>query len=131
MEILKVRDCSCIYHVSYLELLVVQQYPDELGHMGVDKTYDVIRQKYYMPNLYKRLCSYIEGCVICQTRSNKRTQPPLQETDIQPFPMAKVGLDLSGPYPTSLTGNKYIFLSLTFTLDDRKLSPFLTSQLTI
>lgn len=31
-----------------------------------------------------------------------------QEIDIPPFPMAMIGLDLSGPYPTSLLGNKYI-----------------------
>ena len=32
----------------------------------------------------------------------------MQETDIPPYPMAKLSLDLSGPYPTSLSGNKYI-----------------------
>lgn len=105
-------DAECprlrLYVPRELESLVVQQYHDALGHMGVDKTYDVIRQKYYMPNLYKRLHSCIDGCVVCQTRSNKKNQPPLQETDILPFPMAKIGLDLSGPYPASLSGNKYI-----------------------
>ncbi|XP_052710929.1 uncharacterized protein LOC128185352 [Crassostrea angulata] len=34
-----------LYVPRELELLVVQQYHDGLGHMGVDKTYDVIRQK--------------------------------------------------------------------------------------
>lgn len=97
-----------LYVPRELESLVVQQYHDGLGHMGVDKTYDAIRSKYYMPNLYKRLHTYVEGCVVCQTRSGKKTQPPLQETDIPPFPFAKVGLDLSGPYPTTLSGNKYI-----------------------
>ena len=37
----------------------------------------------------------------------KRKQP-LQETDILPYPMAKSSLDLSGPYPTSMSGNRYI-----------------------
>ena len=32
---------------------------------------------------------------------------PLQETDIPPYPIAKVSLDLSGPYPTILSRNKY------------------------
>ena len=31
----------------------------------------------------------------------------MQETDIPPYPMAKLSLDLSGPYPTTLSGNKY------------------------
>ena len=33
---------------------------------------------------------------------------PLQETDIPPYPLAKLSLDLSWPYPTTLSGNKYI-----------------------
>ena len=37
-----------------------------------------------------------------------KIKPPLQESDIPPYPMAKLSLDLSGPYPTTLSGNKYI-----------------------
>ena len=33
---------------------------------------------------------------------------PLSETDAPPYPFAKVSMDISGPYPTSLSGNKYI-----------------------
>ena len=32
----------------------------------------------------------------------------MQETDIPPYPTAKLSLDLFGPYPTSLSGNKHI-----------------------
>ena len=32
----------------------------------------------------------------------------LQETDIPSYPFTKIGLDLSGPYSTSLSGNTYI-----------------------
>ena len=32
----------------------------------------------------------------------------LANTDIPPYPMAKLSLNLSGPYPTSLSGNKSI-----------------------
>ena len=47
-------------------------------------------------------------CTICQTRSLQKINQPLQETDIPPYPMAKLSLDLSGPYPTTLSENKYI-----------------------
>ncbi len=76
--------------------------------MGVQKTYDSIRQKYYWPHLYKELHVYVTQCTTCQTRSLRKIRPPLQETDIPPYPMAKLSLDVSGPYPTSMTGNKYI-----------------------
>ena len=45
---------------------------------------------------------------MCQTRSLQNISQPLQETDIPLYPVAKLSLDLSDPYPTTLTGNKYI-----------------------
>ena len=37
----------------------------------------------------------------------QKIKTPLQDTDIPPYAFAKISLDLSGPYPTSLSGNKY------------------------
>ncbi len=50
----------------------------------------------------------LQNAPVCQTRSLQKNKQPLQETDIPPYPMAKLSLDLSGPYPVSLAGNKYI-----------------------
>ena len=44
----------------------------------------------------------------CQTRSALKTKPPVQPTDSPQYPFAKVSLDLSGQYPKTLSGNKYI-----------------------
>jgi transposase InsO family protein len=76
--------------------------------MAIDNTYDLICQKYYWPKLFKELNNYVSTCVTCQKRNFKKIKPPLQETDIPPYPFAKIGLDLSGSYPTSLSGNTYI-----------------------
>ena len=45
------------------------------------------------------------------SKSFKKAKPnetPVQEMDVPSFPFAKVSIDLSGPYPKSLSGNKYI-----------------------
>lgn len=97
-----------LYIPQKLEKTVLKQYHDELGHMSTDKTYDTMRLKYYFPNMYKKISTHVEKCITCQMRSDKKTKPPLQETDIPPYPFAKIGLDMSGPYPTTLAGNKYI-----------------------
>ena len=89
-------------------MAVIKQYHDDNGHMGIDKTFDVLRFKYYWPNMYKELYEYVNNCVTCQTGSLKKIPLPLQETDIPPYPFAKIGLDLSGPYPKSLSSNRYI-----------------------
>ena len=97
-----------LYVPEQLRERVVKQYHDDNGHMGIDKLFDSIRQKYFWPNLYKQLYEYISMCTTCQARSTRKTKPPLQETEIPPYPFAKIRLDLSGSYPTSLSGNKYI-----------------------
>ena len=59
-------------------------------------------------NLYKDAISYVTSCIVCQTRSNQRTKIAIQETDTPPYAWAKCAVDVSRPYPTSLSGNKYI-----------------------
>ena len=97
-----------LYIPEHLRDVVIRQYLDWNGHMGIDKTYDAIKQKYYWPYLYKELYEYVSCCITCQTRNKQKVKQPLQMTDIPPNAFAKIGLDLSGPYPTSLSGNKYI-----------------------
>ena len=58
--------------------------------------------------MYKELLDYVNSCVTCQTRNLTKIRPPLQETDIPPYPFAKVSVDLSGRYPKTLSGNEYI-----------------------
>ena len=97
-----------LYIPQEMESIVIKQYHDQLGHMGLDKTYDSIRLKYFFPNMYRKVNTYIEKCIPCQAMSDKKPKPPLHETEIPPYPFAKIGLDLSGPYPTTLSGNRYI-----------------------
>ena len=85
--------CLRLYVPQHLRSLVVKQYHDSNGHMGVQKTFDSIRRKYYWPNLFKELYEYVSACNICQTRSLQKIKQPLQETDIPPYPMAKISLD--------------------------------------
>ena len=97
-----------LYIPEHLRDQVIKQYHDMNGHMGIDKTHDAIKGKYFWPNMYKELYQYVHSCIICQTRNLKKIKPPQQETDAPPYPFAKIGLDVSGPYPKTLSGNKYI-----------------------
>ena len=97
-----------LYVPSHLRAIIINQYHDENGHMGVQKCYDSIRLKYFWPNLLKELYKYVTECTTCQSRSLQKVKQPLQETDQPPFCFAKLSLDLSGPYPRSLSGNVYI-----------------------
>ena len=37
----------------------------------------------------------------------KKVKPPRQETDAPLYPFGKLGLDISGSYPKTLSGNRY------------------------
>lgn len=97
-----------IYIPNHLKQQIITQYHDKLGHMGVQKTFDNIRKWYYWPNLFKEVNASVTSCVTCQTRTKYTVKQPIQETDFPPYPFAKVSLDISGPYCTTLSGNKYI-----------------------
>jgi hypothetical protein len=91
-----------------LRNIVLSQYHDDNGHLGMDKTYDTIGVKYYWPGMFLEIHEYISGCTACQARVLKTKKPPLSMTDFAPYPFAKISMDISGPYPKSLSGNKYI-----------------------
>lgn len=117
-----------LYVPKHYRLTVLRSYRDDHGHFGLDKTFDAIRDKYYWPNLYKEIYDHVNKCIICSLRNLKKIKLPTQETDIPPYPFAKLGLDLSGPYPRSLSGNRYIvgFINLfsgwpeAFAVPDKK-----------
>lgn len=97
-----------LYIPEHLRVSVIEQYHNLNGHIGLDKTYNTTKQKYYWPNMYKDIYTYVGRCVTCQARCLQKIKAPLQETDIPPYVFAKIGLDVSDPYATSLSGNKYI-----------------------
>lgn len=56
-------------------------------HMGIQKTYDSIRQKYFWPGMYQDIHKYITTCKICQVtkrdvHAKKHTMHPLPIQDV-------------------------------------------------
>jgi hypothetical protein len=49
---------------------ILSQYHDGLlaCHQGVSRTFNTIRQKFFIPKLYDRLVNYIKSCEVCQQR---------------------------------------------------------------
>ena len=97
-----------LYIPKHLRENIIKQYHDDNGHMGVNKTFLTIKEKYYWPGLWKQLDKAISACVTCKQRNMKQQRTPVQETSAPPFPMAALQLDLSGPHMKTLSGNTYI-----------------------
>ena len=45
---------------SHMCDMVLGQYHDLLGYMGIDKCYSSLKQKYYWKNMYRNVAAYIE-----------------------------------------------------------------------
>ncbi|CAC5360921.1 unnamed protein product [Mytilus coruscus] len=58
--------------------------------------------------MFKELYNYVTTCVPCQSRNLQKVRAPIQETKIPPYPFCHVREDLSGPYLTTMSGNRYI-----------------------
>lgn len=69
----------------------MRQYYDKNGLMGSTRHMTALDR-----NAFGQI--YIRTC----------TKAPVQETDMPPYPFAKIGLDPSGPYPQTLSGNRFI-----------------------
>ena len=77
------------------------------GHQGVIKTYLMISDRFYIPNLMHYLKSYIKGC--CQlNRTDKLPERQLQpRINLNNRPLLRLSMDLK-VMPRSYKGNRYI-----------------------
>jgi len=97
-----------LYIPSHLRTRVLIQYHDDNGHVGIEKTFQAVKHKYFWPCLFREIVEHVNRCVPCQTRNLSTFRPRIQESDIPPFPFAKIAVDICGPYPKTLSGNQYI-----------------------
>ena len=82
-----------------------------VGHLGVAKTYDKIRQHYFWEGMYKGVTHWIETCKDCASKKlPKRTATaPMQSVSVE-GPFDHVCTDVLGPLPTSSLGNCYVVI---------------------
>ena len=82
---------------------------DNLGHLGVQRTYNIIRQSYYWPQLYNDVSKYCEECEPCQRQMLQKEKQPMQTSSVPKYPFQKIAVDLVGPVNfQSYDGNQYI-----------------------
>ena len=78
------------------------------GHLGIDKTYDKLRSRFYWSGMYHDVVKFLKTCVACNMRKLRRERPPLQDMQIPKYPFEQIAIDTSGPFSESYDGNRYI-----------------------
>lgn len=78
------------------------------GHRGWEKTYQALKLRYWWPGMRGDVQGYVESCPVCQRVKGKWPIPG----DLSPLAVTKpfeyVHLDLIGPLPPTIQGNRYI-----------------------
>jgi hypothetical protein len=72
---------------------------DYSSHIGLEKTYDRLRTRYFWPNMYKDVVDFLGTCDACKSRHMKKYRAPMQDMPIPSYPFEIIGIDTCGPYP--------------------------------
>ncbi len=81
------------------------------AHLGTKKTLGKIRLNFYWYNMNQAVKLWIRQCLFCGGRKRpvKKPKAPLQEYSVG-YPLDRVVTDITGPFPVSDSGNKYILV---------------------
>jgi hypothetical protein len=97
---------------SHLRQEIMVQYHDSYagGHLGAHKTFMKIRDRLWWNKMFQDVELYCRSCLVCQRRKIPRRQreAALMATPVADYPFERLGVDVVGPLPESLSGNKYI-----------------------
>ncbi|KAL5477308.1 hypothetical protein EMCRGX_G024090 [Ephydatia muelleri] len=81
------------------------------GHLGHDKTYNKVADRYHWKCMYKDIEAYIRTCEACQKTNDvkfMKATAPLHPIPVPQEVWKQVGIDLIGPLKKSRSGNRYI-----------------------
>lgn len=88
----------------------------QLGaHLGVEKTLERIKARFYWPGIKKAVEEYCRSCPECQQVAPRpHHRDPLVPLPIIAVPFSRIGMDLVGPLPKSARGHQYILVVLDY-----------------
>ena len=86
----------CLYHINReggkeykatvipkeLVKTVLKELHDHFSHLGITKTYSLIRRYYYLPKMITHIQSHIESCSLCRREKLQADKYQLQTTEI-------------------------------------------------
>ena len=83
------------------------------GHMGIARTEDRIRQRFFWPGIRRSVQEYIKQCAVCTQRKTPtdNNKAPQQTIEVgEPFTFW--AMDYMGPLPETSRGNRHILVAM-------------------
>jgi RNase H-like domain found in reverse transcriptase/Integrase zinc binding domain/Reverse transcriptase (RNA-dependent DNA polymerase)/Integrase core domain len=93
---------------------VLLEHHDNCGHMGVQKTFDRIRQRFYWAKMRQEIENYISQCEICKKSkiNRKSNAEPMGNPRVASTAFEILSIDFIGPLPRSKKGNTALLVVL-------------------
>jgi len=100
----KVGDKLLFYVPTAMEYQIIHKYHDEFGHVGAEKTCQLISQNYFMLQLNKKVKGYVINCLTCIAYSPKtgKAEGTLHNISKGNQPFVQLHIDHYGPVDRTL-----------------------------
>lgn len=102
-----------------LRAMIIDLYhePTTSGHLGFDKTYQKLKERFIWPYMKKDIITYLQKCLSCKIHKHRTTKCVGKLKPINPFktlanirPGDFYSADLLGPFPVSSRGNNTVIV---------------------
>ena len=112
----EIRKQLVIPHSLRYEILVNAHDYVTSGHMGITRTYEKMRDRYYWKGLYADVEHWCKSCQDCAMRKPPRNR---RQIPLLPIPVesafSRVAIDVLGPLRPTKAGNRYIVVFSDYT----------------
>ena len=99
----------CVIKPNKARWNIIASHHNGMGHIGMEKTLEILRHNYNWQNMENDVKTYIENCIFCAQRKAKGNivkRPDFHMTATNPF--EKIIIDITGPLPPSKFGHRFI-----------------------
>ena len=77
------------------------------GHLGIRKTLQRIRQKFYWPCMRRDVRAYVTDCEVClKKKGPMQTKKAPMQIYQSGYPMERIAVDIRGELPVTENGNR-------------------------
>ena len=85
------------------------------GHLGEDKMYSKLRERFYWPGSSKDVKNWCSTCSVCASRKSVTPNNRAALNTIRAgYPMQVIAVDILGPLPDSALGNRYVLVAMDY-----------------
>lgn len=108
----EVRELIVVPRSMVRKVIELNHVPPLSAHLGYKKTIYRVNQQFIWEGMVQDVKKFVATCTSCQER---KTSPHVRPSPLQRFtvvnqPFELVGMDILGPLPMTITGNRYLLL---------------------